>query len=147
MFLELLEVVIQKEESISEKKLNSLYEWLKIEKFPNIHLCNEYIGFLKESNGGDFLNGNREYQWFLSREVKDSYYAYKFDVYMPFAFPFASDGNCNFYIFNLRSQDNKVYTIKSSNMGWDEDECYILAKDFQEMLVQRTSLEDILGRH
>lgn len=143
MFLELFEYILQRKEGITKVELNNLYNWLYEENFPVTKLCDKYISFLKESNGGGFLNGDREYQWFSSEEVKDFYYSYKFNIFMPFAFPFALDGNGSFYLFNLRRLDNKVYTVSASNMGWDEEECYILAESFCEMLEQKTRIDEI----
>lgn len=129
-----------------ENKLWKLFSWIEESGFPETNLPEEYILLLKESNGGDFTNGQREYQLLSVEEVIAYYEAYSFPLYMPYAFPFAMDGCGNFYVFDLRENGTGVYAVSSGNMGWTDDECCRIADSFLECLQQTELLEDILLR-
>lgn len=115
---------------VGENKLSELLRWLG--GFPDTELPDEYTAFLRESDGGDFVKNGREFQMFAVREIPEYYAAYKFPVYMPYALPFAMDGCGNFYVFNKRGRDNRIYLVAAGNMGWDE--CFPLAESFGECI-------------
>ena len=102
--------------------------------FPDTELTEEYTAFLRESNGGDFVKNGREFQMFAAEEIPGFYNSYMFPVYMPYAFPVGMDGCGNFYIFNKRKEDNGVYIVAAGNMGWGNDECFLLAESFGECI-------------
>lgn len=106
---------------ITEQQLSELHNWLKSENFPDMSLPEEYIAFLRESNGGDFVKGNREFQMFSAEEISEYYSAYNFSRYMPYALPFAMDGNGNFYIFDKREKSERVYLVSAGDLGWGGD--------------------------
>lgn len=120
-------------EPIKEEQLTALLKWLNKTNFLDILLPGEYIAFLRASNGGDFVNGSREFQMFSVEEIPKYYSAYNFAQYMPYALPFAMDGNGNFYIFNKREKDEQVYLVSASDLGWD-GEYELLAETFEDCL-------------
>lgn len=119
---------------VSEHQLTELRRWFSDSGFPDAEIPEEYIKFLRESNGGDFLKNGREIQMFAVGEISEYYAAYSFSVYMPYALPFAMDGCGNFYIFNKRGRDDGIYLVAAGNMGWDDDECFLLAESFGEFI-------------
>uniref|UniRef100_UPI0040576712 SMI1/KNR4 family protein n=1 Tax=Agathobacter sp. TaxID=2021311 RepID=UPI0040576712 len=140
--IELFEKIWQRELGADEVQLDKLYIFLQDNQFPVCELPDTYIELLKESNGGDFTIGNREYQLFLAEETLQAYQSYNFSVYMPFAFPFALDGCDNFYIFNLREKDDCIYGVSSSDLEWEE--CHKIADSFIKCLKQKKSLDEIM---
>ena len=142
--IELFEKVWQRESGADETQLDELYNFLKSNHFPFCELPDTYIELLKESNGGDFTTGNREYQLFSAEETLQAYQSYNFSVYMPFSFPFAMDGCGNFYIFNLREKDDCVYAVSAGDLEWEE--CYKIADYLVQCFRQKESLDDIFSR-
>ena len=111
---------IYKLESCAEQiQIDKLVIWLKTNGFPICDLPKGYLDFLKESNGGDFGNGEREYQMLSISEVMEYYEIYSFSKFMPYALPFAMDGCGDFYLFNLRCKDDKVYKVPASDLDWE----------------------------
>lgn len=118
--LELFEAIYNQNRGATDQEIEELYEWLEQSEFPSIFLPNDYLDIMEESNGGGYLNGEREYQFFTIKEVMEFYKEFHFSRYMPYAFPFAMDGNGNFYLFNLRKRDEAVYWTSASNLGWEK---------------------------
>lgn len=135
--LEVFEKIHCTNPKANNEELKKLYKWLKSNSFPSYSLSQDYLSLMHESNGGDYVNGEREYQFLALGEVVEYYEAYMFSEFMPYAFPFAMDGCGNFYIFNLRAEDSCVYAISAGNMGWEKDECYRIAGSFRECLAQK----------
>ena len=116
---------------LSEEQLTELQNWLKTVGFLDISLPEDYISFLRESNGGDFAKGNREFQMLSAAEVIEYYDTYNIARYMPYALPFAMDGNGNFYIFNKREEDECVYLVSAGDLGWS-GEYELFAESFSD---------------
>lgn len=135
--LEVFEKIYCTKAKANNEELEKLYRWLKSNSFPKYSLPQDYLDLMYESNGGDYVYGEREYQFLTFEEVAEYYEAYMFSEFMPYAFPFAMDGCGNFYIFNLRTEDGCVYTVSAGNMGWEKDECYRIAGSFRECLAQK----------
>lgn len=140
--LEMFEQIWSAPKGAEEQQFQNVQEWLCENRFPVCSLPNSYIELLKECNGGNFTNGNREYQMFSIEEAVQAYEIYNFSVYMPFAFPFAMDGCGNFYILNLRKYDEAVYAISSGDLEWEE--CRKIADNFINCLVQKEALEELM---
>lgn len=117
---------------VREEELAALLRWMESGGFPDRSLPEEYTAFLRESNGGDFVKGGREFQMLSAGEIPEYYKAYNFARYMPYALPFAMDGNGNFYIFNKSECDARVYLVSAGDLG--RDECELLADSFTDCL-------------
>ncbi|MNN24513.1 hypothetical protein D3C81_1379480 [compost metagenome] len=80
--------------------LHNLYQPFDPAKWsiPNNPLPADYLDFLRYSNGGEFGNGMRHFQFFDADELRSLLLAYEFPEYMPGAVPFATDGCGNHYI-------------------------------------------------
>lgn len=131
-------------EALKDAERNQLSLWLEQNNFPSRYLPEDYLSLMQESNGGDFTYGEREYQFLSITEVMDAYACYMFSKFMPFAFPFAMDGNGNFYIFNLRAADDHVYIVNAGNLGWEEDACFQIAESFVDCLKQEIHTDDFI---
>ena len=116
----------------NDQALTALEQWLENADFPDISLPEEFLAFLRESNGGDFVKNGREFQMLSAEEIPEYYDAYNFARFMPYALPFAMDGNGNFYIFNKREKDGRVYSVSAGNLGWDE--CELISNSFTDCL-------------
>ncbi|MCH5204684.1 MAG: SMI1/KNR4 family protein [Oscillospiraceae bacterium] len=117
---------------ITEEQLTVLLRWLISSGFPDTTLSDDYTAFLRESNGGDFVKDGREFQFLSAEEVTEYYAAYNFARYMPYALPFAMDGNGNFYIFDRRKKDESVYLVSAGDLGWSGGECELYAESFAD---------------
>lgn len=127
-----------------DAEISEIENWMKEQAFPRSVLPSALITLLRKSNGGDFTVGQREYQLFSTAEICKTYETYQFDLYMPFALPWAMDGCGNFYVFNLRGEDAAVYAVSAGNMGWAPDECFRIANNFEECLTQTIPLDDLM---
>ena len=63
---------------------------------------------------------------------------------MPFALPFAMNGCGNFFVFDMRTRSKKVYGVAANNMGWNTDEAYCIANDFEELLTQTFTIDSVV---
>ncbi len=115
-----------------ENSFAELRQWLSESGFPDTELDSGHEAFLRESNGGDFVKNDREFQMFKAEEIPGFYEAYMFGVFMPFALPFAADGCGNLYIFDKRKKNNAVYLVDAGNMDWDGDGVELLAESFSD---------------
>lgn len=111
--------------------------------FPVCELPAEYVDLLRRWNGGNFGVGEREYQLFSAQEVVPNYDLYEFATYMPYALPFAMDGNGWFYLFDLRRVDPAVYACQTGCLSWDEDDCFRVAPTLSECLEQPQPLDEL----
>jgi hypothetical protein len=72
-------------------------------RFPSRPLPLSYVDFLKWSNGGSFVNGERCFDPFFSTpELRSYLVGYHVPQYMPESLPFAFDGCGDFYLFDMR---------------------------------------------
>ncbi|MDE7229677.1 MAG: SMI1/KNR4 family protein [Oscillospiraceae bacterium] len=122
------------EPPVIEDRLLELTRWLSENKFPDTELPEDYTEFLRESNGGDFVKNDREFQMFKAEEIPGFYEAYMFGEFMPFALPIGADGCGNLYIFDKRGSCSAVYLVDAGNMGWDGDGFELLAESFLDCI-------------
>ena len=140
--LELFDKVWHSAQGAEKQHFDKLHNWAREKRFPVCDLPDLFIKLFKESNGGDFTTGEREYQLLSIDEAIQTYESYNFAIYMPFAFPFAMDGCGNFYILNMRSKDDYIYVVSSGDLGWEA--CHNIAKNLAECLTQTTLIDELL---
>ncbi|GGG88746.1 SMI1/KNR4 family protein [Paenibacillus radicis (ex Gao et al. 2016)] len=113
---------------------------------PQKALPASYLEFLRYSNGGEFGNGDRHFQFFSAEELRSMMLAYEFPEYMPDAVPFAMDGCGNHYVWDMRSdRDDGEYPIlvaSSGNLGYED--CIQIADSFVELCLGTTSADEEL---
>ncbi|QDU94092.1 SMI1/KNR4 family protein [Lignipirellula cremea] len=68
-------------------------------KFPD-----SFVDCLRWSNGGNFVNGEREFGMFGPEEIRQYLLSYQLPEYMPGAVPFALDGGGGFFLFDMRNE-------------------------------------------
>lgn len=139
--LEKFQKIYDVHDKASPEDWKALFEWLGKNNFPNVNFPENYVLFMEESNGGIYVSGEREYQFLSLKEIPEYYEVYMFSKFMPFAFPFAIDGCGNFYLFNFRQIDKNVYGVSAGNLGWGQDEYFQIASSFEELLLQKHSIE------
>lgn len=114
--------------------MTKLYKWLNDNNFPSRQLPEDYVNFIKNNTCADFSDGERLYQFLDIDTVMEYYDAYMFPKFMPYAFPFAMDGNGSFYIFNMRQYDECVYIVDASCLCWDEEDYIKIADCFYDII-------------
>ncbi|UNK16296.1 SMI1/KNR4 family protein [Paenibacillus sp. N3/727] len=111
-------------------------------KLPQRAFPDSYIDFMKYSNGGEFQNGERCFQFFDTEIFREMNFAYEMPEYMPFAVSFAMDGSGNHYLFDMReAARNNEYPIliaHSGNLGYED--CTLAASSFMELCTERWEL-------
>ena len=117
-------------------------------QLPNAVLPASFLDFLRFSNGGDFGNGDRWFQFFPSIDdrhgLRAMMLAYEFPQYMPLALPFALNGAGTFYAFDLRRSaihgEYPIVASHASTLGWKTDEYRSVAATFPEACAGDTAL-------
>ncbi|MCE5173338.1 SMI1/KNR4 family protein [Paenibacillus profundus] len=113
---------------------------------PNKRLPAAYLDLLRYSNGGEFGNGDRYFQFFSADELRAMLLAYEFPEYMPGAVPFAMDGCGHHYAWDMRSSseedEHPILVSHSGNLGY-EDSAQVAAT-FIELCTGTISAEDLL---
>lgn len=138
--IEQIDQIIFQNTPATEQDFCGLYQWLEERNFPFTILDTSYKTFLLESNGGEFLRGEREYQMFSVNEICDFYEMYLFETYMPYALPFAMDGYGNFFLFDMRTQTSFIYMVAANHMCWESEDCFQIAENFMALLEQTKPL-------
>ncbi|MEE4568890.1 SMI1/KNR4 family protein [Paenibacillus polymyxa] len=109
---------------------------------PQGQFPDRYIELLKYSNGGEFQNGERYFQFFNTEDLREMNLAYELPEYMPGAVSFAMDGSGNHYMFDMREEKrNNEYPIlfaHSGSLGYDE--CEQVAHSFMELCTEKWAL-------
>lgn len=105
-----------------------------------------YLDLLRYSNGGEFTNGERDFQFFETAEFRPMLLAYEFPEYMPGAVSFAMDGSGNHYVWDMREdreeREYPILVVNSGNLGYDD--AVKIADTFIELCLGTTAAEDIL---
>lgn len=114
---------------------------------PNRPLPPAYLDFLRWSNGGEFQNGERCFQFFSTREVRELLLSYNLPQYMPGALPFALNGGGRFYLFDMRRAavdgEYPIICSHAGNLGWGPDECVRIARSFEEACRGTTDVDNL----
>jgi hypothetical protein len=114
---------------------------------PQMNLPDSYMQFLQYSNGGEFGNGDRYFQFFGSSEFRAMNLAYEFPEYMQGAVSFGMDGCGNHYIFDMRNDmrdgEYPILAAHSGNLGYEG--CKKVAHSFAELCMGTTSIDDELN--
>ncbi|ALP39121.1 hypothetical protein ASL14_20465 [Paenibacillus sp. IHB B 3084] len=119
------------------KPLNPVGWHLPQGQFPD-----SYIHFLKYSNGGEFQNGERYFQFFDTEDLREMNLAYELPEYMPNAVSFGMDGRGNHYLFDMREEKrNNEYPVLFSHSGsLGYDDCRHAANSFIELCTETWEL-------
>lgn len=149
---EAAEIVRSEKNPFTKKNDPELYAaWKPVNpllwRMPSRPFPESYISFLTWSNGGNFLNGEREFGMF-GTEIRSMAIAYKLPQYMPNAVPFAFNGGGIMYLFDMReSSRNGEYPIlcaSAGSFGWNPSGYALVANSFEEVCRGRINVEDIL---
>lgn len=95
-------------------------------EMPQRPLSQSYLSFLRWSDGGSFVNGDREFDFFSTSDSEDGVramtLAHHFPKHMPGALPFAMEGGGTFYCFDMRAEPvNDEYPIvaaRADDLDW-----------------------------
>lgn len=106
---------------------------------PELPLPALYLELLGYSNGGEFGNGERLFQFFGTGDLRDMMLDYEFPEYMPGGVPFAMDGYGNHYIWDMRTPSgNGEYPILAADSGdLNFDAAVRVADSFEELCRER----------
>ena len=122
-------------------------------QLPDAELPASFLDFLQFSNGGDFGNGERWFQFFPALDSKHGLramlLAYEFPEYMPLALPFAFNGGGTFYAFDLRRKaidgEYPVVASHASCLGWNSDDHWLVAPTFRQACSGTTNIDSREG--
>jgi hypothetical protein len=117
--------------------------------FPTHTLPPSYLAFLAWSDGGLFVNGDRELGMLAAPEVREYMLTYRLPYHMPGAVPFALNGGGCLYLFDLRDPpgpdgEYPVLLADAGNLGFDR--AVVVADSFSAACRGRTDPEDDLPR-
>ncbi|WP_010499261.1 SMI1/KNR4 family protein [Paenibacillus elgii] len=113
---------------------------------PQKKLPDSYLDFLRYSNGGEFQTGERYFQFFGTKQLREYNLAYEFPEYMAGSVSIGMDGCGNHYILDMREDtDGDEYPIlaaHSGNLGYED--CKQVARSFPELCKGTTSMDEEL---
>jgi len=106
---------------------------------PGHPLPPSYLSLLRWSNGGEFRNGERLFQFFPAGDpqhgVRAMMVAYHVPQHMQGALPIAFNGEGTFYLLDMRRppvvQEYPVVCAGAGNLGWEDDQCFHVANSFE----------------
>ncbi|MFE0557432.1 SMI1/KNR4 family protein [Paenibacillus sp. NPDC058910] len=111
-------------------------------KLPQRNFPASYLDLLKYSNGGEFQQGERLFQFFSTDDLREMNLAYELPEYMPKAVSFAMDGSGNHYMFDMREEPvNGEYPIlfaHSGSLGYED--CERVADSFPALCTETWEL-------
>jgi hypothetical protein len=115
-------------------------------RLPAKPLPHSYLSFLRWSNGGEFVNGDRTFSpVFGTRSVRDYLLSYMVPEYMPGSLPFALDGGGCFFLFDMRDDpvdgEYPVLFVGCGNLGYDD--AVVVAGSFTEACEGKTDPRDL----
>jgi len=114
---------------------------------PQMKFPDSYLQFLRYSNGGEFGNGDRYFQFFGAAEFREMNLAYELPEYMQGAVSFGMDGCGNHYVFDMRADMREgkypILAAHSGNLGYED--CRKVANSFAELCIGTTSIDDELN--
>lgn len=91
---------------------------------PDGPLPESHLSFLRWSDGGEFYVGDRCFQFFSAAELRTMLLEYGVPKWMPGAFPFASNGGCRFWMFDMRKppsgREFPVVLASAGNLCWED---------------------------
>ncbi|WP_018754324.1 SMI1/KNR4 family protein [Paenibacillus terrigena] len=116
---------------------------------PQMKLPDSYLQFLRYSNGGEFGNGDRYFQFFGAAEFREMNLAYELPEYMQGAVSFGMDGCGNHYVFDMRADmrdgEYPILAAHSGNLGYEDSKK--VADSFAELCIGTTSIDDELNEY
>lgn len=106
--------------SVVRKEFDSRNWWL-----PSRSLPDDYLDFLRWSNGGSFMNGERRFDPFIvAGNLRSHLIRYAVPIHMPGAIPFALDGSGCFYVFDMRRESSNneypILYVSSGSLGYND---------------------------
>lgn len=109
-------------------------------RIPSQPLPASYLSLLRWSNGGEFRNGDRWFQFLPAAHalhgVRATLLMYELPDYMPGALPIAFDGGGGIYLFDMRASptdgEYPVVWSHATNLGWQSDDYIVVGKTLIE---------------
>jgi len=96
-------------------------------------LPNEYIDFLKVTNGGEgFLGANSYVMFWKVEELASINRSYQTEEYAPGLLLFGSDGGGEAYGFDTRLRQGSIIQVPFIGMAWDD--ALLIAESFHSFL-------------
>ena len=127
---------LSKEEitEIESRGLSDPNHWV----VPSRPLPKSYLSFLAWSNGGIFIEGDREFAMLGAEELREYMLTYELPATMAGSVPFATDGHGGFYLIDMRSEPNEggefpILHAHADRFTYDDAE--IVATAFPELFL------------
>ncbi|NUP14135.1 MAG: SMI1/KNR4 family protein [Polyangiaceae bacterium] len=115
-------------------------------RLPTAPLPASWLDFLAWSNGCLATNGEMEFGFFGTSEIREFILGYHLPAYMPFAVPLGLDGSGNIALLDVREPmtdlEYPIVVAAAGNLGFDE--ARPLASDFESFCRITKRIEKIL---
>jgi hypothetical protein len=115
-------------------------------RLPRRPLPASFVDFLCWSDGGEFQNGERLFQFLSAAELRSYLLSYHVPQYMPLSQPFALNGGGCFYLFDMRSPplggEYPILFVGCGALGYDE--AVVLGDSFERVVKDGSNPEDVL---
>ncbi len=116
-------------------------------KLPDAPLPQSYLRFLRWSNGGEFVRGDRQISpFFQASWVREYLVGYAIPQYMPGAVPIGFDGGGNFYLLDMRSPavggEYPILFSHGGSLGYGDDSL-LVATSFYALCLGTTNPSEI----
>jgi len=113
-------------------------------QLPSGPLPPAYLDFLSWSNGGEFWNDRRGFQFIPTSELREMLLCHFVPKYMPGALPFALDGGGHFYLFDMRrppvKREYPILFAGCGDLGYED--AIVVAKSFVTLCKGNTDFSD-----
>ncbi|MFB6363346.1 SMI1/KNR4 family protein [Paenibacillus elgii] len=119
---------------------------------PQKKLPDSYLDFLRYSNGGEFMTGDRYFQFFGTKELREYNLAHAFPEFMAGSVSIGMDGCGNHYILDMRDDmiegEYPILAAHSGTLGYEDEEgfttCKQVARSFPELCKGTSSIDEEL---
>lgn len=116
-------------------------------QLPAPRYAESYLDLLRWSNGPEVRNGEREFGFFATSDVRDYLLDYELPEYMPGAVPIGLDGGGIFCVFDMREPpadgECAILATSAGNLGWED--AVVIAPSFPEFCSGSTPVSAALG--
>lgn len=109
----------------------------------NLTLTTELRELLEYSNGGEIINGDREFGYFSLQDIRYYYFNYGFPLSTPYFLPIAFNGGGTFYAYDFRDlTDIKIVAVGASHLEYESS--VVLGQTLEEVLSKTINIEEEL---
>lgn len=113
---------------------------------PSGPLPRSYLDLLAWSNGGEFLSGERRFQFLSTAELRTEMLSYRVPAHMPGMLPIGLNGGGTLYFLDIDRQiggEAPVLAASASDLGTDPDQCWQIAASLPDACAGTIDVDDL----